>query len=237
MFDVSPVLVTTLVLLPGMDGTGHLFAPLLAALDPDIKTRVVSYPVDEPLGYEALASIARAALPVDEPFILVGESFSGPIAVMLAGEGHAQLKGLVLCCSFVRNPRPLLAGLRVLLRLLPFAAAPMGVLNRLLLGHFSTPALRAALADAVGQVAPKVMRERLRAVVEVDVSARLTDLRVPCLYLKAAQDDVVPASAARLLTTLRPDTRVVRIEAPHCLLQAVPAEAAAVLGTFAWDVQ
>jgi pimeloyl-ACP methyl ester carboxylesterase len=228
---------TTLMLLPGMDGTGHLFAPLIAALGPDLKARVVSYPADELLGYEALAAIARAALPADEPFILLGESFSGPIAVMLAAEGHAQLRGVVLCCSFVCNPRPLLAGLRVLLKLLPFAGAPMGILNRLLLGGFSTPALRAALADAVGKVAPKVMRERLRAVVGVDVSGRLADLRVPCLYLQATRDNVVPESAARLVAALRPDTKLVRIAAPHCLLQAAPAEAAAVLGTFIREVR
>lgn len=227
----------TLVLLPGMDGTGQLFAPFIAALGPDIKTRVVSYPADQPLGYAALASIARAALPVDEPFILLGESFSGPVAVMLAAEGHAQLKGVVLCCSFVRNPRPLLAGLRVLLGLLPFARAPMWLLNRLLLGGSSTPALRAALADAVKQVAPRVMRERLRAVIEVDVSNRLAELRVPCLYLQAVQDDVVPESAARLVARYKPDTQVVRLDAPHCLLQAAPAAAALALGAFVRELQ
>lgn len=223
---------TTLVLLPGMDGTGLLFEPLVAALDRDIKVRVVNYPANEVLGYEALAAIARAALPVDEPFVLLGESFSGPIAVMLAAEGHAQLRGIVLCCTFVRNPRPMLAGLRMLLKLLPFAAAPMGILNRLLLGESSTPALRAALADAVGQVAPNVMRERLRAIVEVDVSDRLKGLRVPCLYLRAARDDVVPESAGRLVVELKPNIKVIRIEAPHCLLQAAPAEAAAAVTGF-----
>ena len=39
-----------LVLLPGMDGTGRLFGPLLAALPPGIDGEPVAYPRDEPLG-------------------------------------------------------------------------------------------------------------------------------------------------------------------------------------------
>ena len=64
----------TLVLLPGMDGTGDLFAPLVAALGPHMRTIIVRYP-DEPLDYASHEEIARAALPLGHPFILLGESF------------------------------------------------------------------------------------------------------------------------------------------------------------------
>ena len=37
-----------LVLLPGMDGTGILFEPLLEILPSDLHAKVVSYPVNEP---------------------------------------------------------------------------------------------------------------------------------------------------------------------------------------------
>jgi hypothetical protein len=57
-----------LVLLPGMDGTGVLFAPFIAALGPGYRVIVVTYPTHEPLGYEALLPIARAVLPEDGPF-------------------------------------------------------------------------------------------------------------------------------------------------------------------------
>ena len=194
--------------------------------------QTVSYPVDEPLGYEALASIARSALPLDEPFILLGESFSGPIAGMLAAEGHPQLKGLVLCSTFVRNPLPWLGRLRALIGVLPFGAAPLRVMDYLLLGKFSTQSLRTALALAVGRVAPVVMRARLRAVVTVDVAAQFANVRVPCLYMQAAHDRLVPREAADLITALKPDTQVVQVNAPHCLLQAAPAEAAAAVEEF-----
>ena len=72
-----------LLLLPGMDGTGRLFGPLAKALAPTIKPVAVSYPTDQPLGYNELLALIETSLPSD-PFVVVGESFSGPLALMLA---------------------------------------------------------------------------------------------------------------------------------------------------------
>src|SRR5438105_3993436 len=89
-----------------MDGTGELFAPFVAALGREFNVKVVAYPTAAPLGYDELESVARAALPAEGPYVILGESFSGPIAISLAASGSPGLKGLVLCCSFVSNPRP-----------------------------------------------------------------------------------------------------------------------------------
>lgn len=43
-----------LILLPGLDGSGVLFAPLLRHLPPDVEPVVVRYPPDRALGYEEL---------------------------------------------------------------------------------------------------------------------------------------------------------------------------------------
>src|SRR5262249_52151039 len=95
---------TRLVLLPGMDGTGILLEPLLELLPADLVAKVVSYPANEPCGYEGLLKIVRAALPEDGPFILLGESFSGPLAIIAADARPRGLQGVVLCASFVRSP-------------------------------------------------------------------------------------------------------------------------------------
>ena len=95
-----------LVLLPGLDGTGDLFEPLLSRLDPSIKTVVVRYPLAEPLDYEALTSVARRALPATGEYVILGESFSAPIAAQLAAERAGGLLGLILCASFVSSPLP-----------------------------------------------------------------------------------------------------------------------------------
>lgn len=217
---------TILVLLPGLGGTGELFEPFLAALGSAVATKVIRYPANGALGYDALAAFVRAALPVGEPYVLLGESFSGPIAISLAAEGGAQLQGLVLCCSFACNPRPSLGLFRVLLPLVPVVPRPLGPLAWLLMGRLATAALRQALAQALRQLAPDALKARLRAVMSVDVSAELRQVTVPILYLHATEDRVVPDAELRHIRRIRPDTRVVSIRAPHFLLQTRPEEAA-----------
>jgi pimeloyl-ACP methyl ester carboxylesterase len=223
---------TALVLLPGMDGTGMLFRDFVAALGSSVDTTVVRYPPDRTLDYPALEDIARAALPADRPFVLLGESFSGPIAISLASASPAGLAGLVLSCSFARNLLPVLSGLRRLVGLLPLAHAPIGLLCRFFLGRFSTPTLRLALTQAIGRVSPDVLRARLRAVLSIDVSDKLRQLRMPLLYLRATEDRVIPRAAGRLVSHFAPHTHVVEVPAPHFLLQAVPSQAAAIITEF-----
>src|SRR5207249_6130409 len=74
----------TIILLPGMDGSGSLFEDFIASLPPDVEAMVVKYPPDRALDYAELEALARAALPIQGSFLLVGESFSGPVAVALA---------------------------------------------------------------------------------------------------------------------------------------------------------
>lgn len=229
---IAPTVLPTLVLLPGMDGTGTLFEPLRLALDPSLPVQVLDYPADQVLDYAALVQRVWQQLPTDRPFVLLGESFSGPVAVSIAARRPARLQGLVLCCSFVRNPRPALAPMAPLFGLLPMGRLPFWPMDALLLGGFSTPSLRQALGAAIAQVAPPVLQARLQEVIAVDTSRALSETSVPVLYLRASRDRLVPASAAALVRQLRPDARLVEIDGPHCLLQASPQEAAAQLQAF-----
>lgn len=98
--DVPPIL----VLLPGMDGTGLLFRWFLEALPEDVETVVLSYPTRVFAGYDALVDLVRGRLPVDRRFVMVAESFSGPVALRIAAEMPKGLIGLVLVASFVSGP-------------------------------------------------------------------------------------------------------------------------------------
>lgn len=227
----------SLVLLPGMDGTGQLFEPLIRALAGEFDIKVVAYPTSIPLGYAELEEIAREAIPKEGSYVILGESFSGPIAISLAASASAQLKGLILCCTFVRNPRPALSSFGWLLGFFPIDALPTSALAHLLFGRFSTTALTAALAHSLAKVSPSVLRKRLSAVLSVDVSAELAAVRLPLLYLRASQDRLVPQGASALVASLNHMAQVVQIEAPHCLLQAVPAEASSVVAAFLRRVQ
>lgn len=223
----------TLVLLPGMDGTGLLFQPFIEALGAggEFDVRTITYPEREPLGYEALTDLAFAALPAG-PLMILGESFSGPIALALAVRCADRVQAVILCCSFVRNPRPGWSWLMPLLRRAPMPSPPSALIARALLGRHATAPLQALLAQAMAGVAPDVLRARLIAVGSVDASAALAALRVPLLYLRASEDRLVPASVLSWVKRQRPDSSVATFEAPHALLQACPTQTAAAVRAF-----
>ncbi|MFC5461799.1 alpha/beta fold hydrolase [Massilia niabensis] len=223
---------TTLILLPGMDGTGELFAPFVAVLDKRITAVIIRYPVNEPLTYQQLLSRVRDILPADEPFFLLDESFSGPIALSITAEQPAGLRGVILCASFTRNPRPGLQRLRRFIGVLPLEIMPRWLLALPLFGRWSSRQLRALLSDALLKVSPDVLRARMQEVLAVDVTAAAKEIRVPMLYLRATKDSLVPGSAASLLHELQPAMRITTFKAPHMLLQVVPAEAAQAVASF-----
>ncbi|WP_211482717.1 alpha/beta fold hydrolase [Duganella sp. CF458] len=213
-----------LVLLPGMDGTGELFTPFIQALGGEFDVRVVRYPGDHCGGYEQLEEVARAAIPLDRPYLLLGESFSGPLAISISASAPGQLLGLVLCCTFARNPRPGLSALKPVIGAVPFKALPSGWL-------VDRP-LRAAFERALEQVSTPALRARMRAVLAVDVCDRLRACAVPILYLRAKRDRLVPLAAASLITKIKPAAKVIAFDAPHFLLQTAPEHAAREVAAF-----
>ncbi|WP_436898517.1 alpha/beta fold hydrolase [Acinetobacter gyllenbergii] len=226
-----------LVLLPGMDGTGTLFQPLIAEIGDCFNVKVIRYPSTEAFGYETLEEFVVKTLPVDEPFVILGESFSGPIAISIAAAQPKGLIGVILCCTFAINPRPTFSVFRSLLKILPPRLAPIAVLDYLLLGRYSTRELRSALALAVGQVSSAAFEARLNAIHAVNFLSKLKFISVPVLYLQATKDRVVPPTAAYFIQKELSTVRIVPIDAPHCLLQAVPSHAASIIKLFSAEVQ
>jgi pimeloyl-[acyl-carrier protein] methyl ester esterase len=212
-----------------MDGTGELFEAFLAATR--IPTQVVRYRGSDVLGYAELEALVMAELPTDQPYVLLGESFSGPIAISIAAKQPRQLRALILCCSFAKNPRPALAPLRRWINLLP-SRPPISVLEYFLSGRFATLALRDALSRALAQVLPAVLRSRMNAVACTDVVEMLHSIAVPVLYLRASEDRLVPPTASRLVLENVVHGRLVELVGPHFLLQTAPKEAADLVEEF-----
>ncbi len=222
----------TLLLLPGMDGAGSLFGQFAAALGPHLEVRVVRYPPAAALGYAALEEIAAAALPATGPFAILGESFSGPIAISLAAAHPDRLVALLLCVSFARNPLPPLTLFKPLLGMASARHAPSWLLDFWLFGRSANATLRGTLKTALAPLSNAAMRARLAAVLAVDVSAKLATLRAPVLYLRARHDRIVPPSAATEIVRRCPQTQIELFDAPHCLLQVCPEQAAQVVRDF-----
>jgi pimeloyl-ACP methyl ester carboxylesterase len=215
-----------------MDGTGALLVDLAAALGTEFDVIVVSYPSDQALDYAALEDIARARLPSSEPYVLVAESFSGPIAISIAASHPAHLMGLVLCCTFATRPRPGRRTLRLLIPLIRTSRFPAFAVRRLLLGRWSSIPVQRALSAAIAKVSASALRVRLRDLMSVDVLPQLRQISAPVLCVRASSDRLVPASATSLIIRNCPAARVVELEGPHCLLQVAASSVAQVVLRF-----
>jgi hypothetical protein len=90
---------TAIVLLPGMDGTGELLGNLSDELSTHRPVQLIGYRVDRPLSYDQLIFYVRERVPNDR-FVILGESFSGPIAIEIAATDPRVVR-LVLASLFV----------------------------------------------------------------------------------------------------------------------------------------
>lgn len=217
---------TRVVLLPGLDGTARLFAPFVASAPTGIDLATQALPCDAPRDYAQLAEWVIARLPSDR-VVLVAESFSGPLALVIANR-CPRVAAVVLCASFVVPPLTLPASW---LPSFVWARPPPAFFVRLLLtGGDRTLAesVRSAVADVPGPV----IAHRIATVLRVDVRNEVAALARPLLVLRATRDRIVRVDSSATIRRLEPDAELVDVDAPHLLLQAAPEAAWAVIAPF-----
>jgi pimeloyl-ACP methyl ester carboxylesterase len=224
---------TALVLLPGLDGTGIQFRPLLPYLPAEIRPIVLSYPPSEPLGYSQLLPRVMAAVPPDMPFVLLGESFSGPLSLMAAEACPPGLVGVILCATFIRNPAWMpVPGLSHLCRSFLFwPYRPCANIKAWICGY-ATPELTAVRKQAMADIRPAVIAHRVRSAIEVDVTPQLRSCPVPILYLRGRRDFVVVKRNMRDVQRALPSVKVAEFDCGHLVLQTMPKESADAIVSF-----
>jgi len=213
-------------MLPGLDGTGKLFAEFIRAIGADAEVQVIVYPHDEPLGYGELEALVRAALPTDRRYVLLGESFSGPLAIRIAAEPPRGLAGVILCGTFAKNPFPWLRWARPILARLPVKSMPRWLRAPLMWGSASPQRAPARAERAMAGVAAAVIRRRIGEILAADESLRLARVDLPMLVLTAARDRIVPRAATRRMLESARGAQISEIDGPHLLLQSRPGECA-----------
>jgi len=221
----------TVVLLPGLDGTGLLLQDLKAALQRFCAVKLITYPVDDPLSYDQLLPVIRSGLPTGD-FIIVGESFSGPLALRLALDAPQSLRGVVLGASFARLDLPLKSVLAGLTKFVPAHRIPNHVLAFVLFGRWATPDRRSQLAATLSRVSSEVLAARAKAALNIDLVKHGHRLTLPLLYLRASADRLIPPSAARSVASIAPIMTVQEIAAPHFLFQTAPETCADAIWRF-----
>lgn len=212
---------TGVVLLPGMDGTGELlrtFAEQLAAHRP---VRLIDYPIDHFLTYDQLVSYVRTRVPNDR-FVIIGESFSGPIAIEIAAT-DARVVGLVLASSFARHPLP--HQLAAFTRLVDFRWIPVSIVVAVLMGQTATPKLKAILGQILAKLPREIVQARAHDVLRVDKRGRLHEIKCPMLCLHGRLDRLVSKRHVDEIVTVQPGCQVRSLDASHMLL-ATHADAA-----------
>lgn len=149
------------LLLPGMDGTGQLFEPLLRAWPGDLAPTVMSLNHLSAGSYREQVAQLRGQLSA-APVVIVAESYSGPIAYALCRELGSRVAGVVFLASFVSRP----CGVVRLARRLPAVSLrldwlPDRLLNGIGFGGLGTASSMASVRLAVQDVAPAVLKQRL----------------------------------------------------------------------------
>ncbi len=143
--------------------------------------------------------------------------------------------GLIMACSFVRNPQRWAGPFRAVARVLPPvqpAGPALRVIERALYGRAPSLELCAALRASLAEVRPAVMKARLHAVLASEESATWQTLRLLTLVLSARQDELVPPLETQHMLALRPGCQHVTLHGPHGLLQAKPAATARAIADF-----
>ena len=221
-----------LVFLPGLDGLGEMLGPVIQALD-FAESQVLTYPPKEWLDYPALQSYVQERWP-EEDFILIVDSFSGPIAIQQMATQTTCCRALVFVSTFARHPVPEILArvaypfLTQIFRLPP----PSFVLKTLVLGWSADPKVLTQMRTAIARVEPYVVARRLRAVATVDVCSHVGDIKIPTLYLRGRQDRIVGRGAGDLLKSLNSKIQIQELDAPHLILQTRPEEAAVLILDF-----
>jgi pimeloyl-[acyl-carrier protein] methyl ester esterase len=227
---VSPGAIS-LVILPGLDGTGLLLSSLGSALSADMKVAVIEYPVDVALGYDQLADYVMQRLPHGD-FVLIGESFSGPLALRIAAQTPPGIKGVVLGASFARLDWPFKKLLSAVAGIVSPRAVPTVALAFVLLGGWADSKNIKMLRAALAKVKPEVLRARAREALAVDIVGETEKVKPPILFLQASHDRLVPRAAATAVAQIACELRIETMEAPHFLFQVAPVACASAIRRF-----
>lgn len=219
-----------ILILPGLDGTGTLLSEAVELLASKHEVTIIRY-APQDFSYQSLKTKVEAVLPTDD-YILVAESFSGPLAVMIASEYPTGLRGVVLVATFARTPIKVPGFLTYLVDIAPTKSLFLSRLAQpFLMGRWATPEFTTRFHKALQLVPASTLAGRLREVLRVNVVKQVPRIGVPTIYLAAKNDRLVPSRAASDFDLSTEAT--FESEGPHFLLQANAEETSKLIMDFA----
>ena len=213
------------LLLPGMDGTGKLFKPFIDNAPKCFDIDFVRLIQEPQISYARQAK--EIAQKINNPVVLIAESYSGMVAMELLKEHPEKIKGVVFVASFI-DPPSILSKLSYIVpsKLLSFLRNNSAFVGRFLFGKWGTDELIKLFVDAMLNVDEEVLKYRLTQVASIKPinSKYLTK----CLYLKPSKDFLVSDNASFAFTEVFSNIEIVEVPGTHFLLQTNPK--------FCWEV-
>lgn len=221
---------TKLLLLPGMDGSGELFDWLIPFLEDNFEIHNICYPKDIDQSYDNLTCWLYEIIKDEEVFVL-GESFSGPIAITLAAKSNSKIKGLILVSSFA-NP-PISPIMLRLVSLINFEYIPFFMKKLALLGFKRIFGTKEKFKLVMHQVAPELISSRIMEVANCSKYLAQTKIDLPLLILEP-EIDLFSNSQSIIQRCVSKRNLVYKsVKSPHMLLQTNPEFAANEIIAFA----
>ena len=229
--NLSPI---TLVLLPGLDGTGELFANLLPELPKTVNVITAAYPSQRFVPYSELVSWLSKLTPRDGPYAILAESYGTPLAVKFAAAHPCNLIAIILCAGFISNPVRRWGPLpKLVARPLFFRFRPPDFIHEYFtIGSSAAESLKFALRQTVSSLNTDVLARRARAVIDCDAREEISRIEVPLLYMQATEDRLVGRKCLDEIKRFHPETISRSVRAPHLLLQREPRVAARAIMQF-----
>jgi pimeloyl-ACP methyl ester carboxylesterase len=212
--------------MPGLDGTGKLFAPIIPLLAQHFELTIVTYPDLD--SFNDYIDCAQRQLPETPGFSLLAESFSGPVALALMARQPDQISASVLAATFARSP---LAALTRMASYIPEQVFSIGALSEFVLDVYETEnedfsETQPLPLNVTEQLDGVLLKHRIEVLSRIDISAMLPDIEIPILYLHAMRDRIAAETDAQMIEEYLPDVHRVDIDAPHLLLQTRPQQCA-----------
>jgi pimeloyl-ACP methyl ester carboxylesterase len=218
-----------LLLLPGLDGSGMLFDPLLNLLPSEINVKIAPIPAKRLVGYTELAKAILTDLP-EQQYVILAESFSGRTAYELCRLAPEKIAYVVFVASFINKPSRLL-GFALLLPLNFILKSKIGlhVIGGLLFGIKGTKTLLSTLYQALIALPTYCLNNRLAILNQLRQPSIKVD--VPCVIVTAKHDLLLNRQAQKSIEKVFTHHAEQLLDGPHFLIQTHPEHVVNILQT------
>lgn len=202
-----------------MDGTGKLFKPFVEMAPSGFEVRTVTLIQEIGVSFHEQAQVIQEQ--INEPSIIIAESYSGSIALELIKLVPEKILHIYFVASFISSPSRLSRFGFILPEKLLLAISPKNpILLKYLFGRFLNSEIKEIFTQAIESVDPEVLKFRLTQISKL--KSENSQYSVPATYLVATQDNLVDRKVIDVFKNCFPQLTVVSIEGTHFLLQTNP---------------